>query len=152
MYEWTFFWSFYGYTCGIWKFPGKGSNWSCRRRPTPEPQPCGVWAASVTYTTVDSNTRSLAHWVRPEIKLASSWILVRFVNHWAMTGTPESTFDVWLLNVDVTVYFLCISAFVYVNIDACMHMCINTHVRAKSTVLLVTVFIYGIKHEEKFIQ
>ena len=29
----------------------------------------------------------LAHWVRPGIEAASLWMLVRFINHWAMTGT-----------------------------------------------------------------
>ena len=32
--------------------------------------------------------RSLTHWERPGIKPASSWMLVRFINHWAMMGTP----------------------------------------------------------------
>ena len=39
--------------------------------------------------TPDGNTRSLTHWVRPEIKPATSWFLIGFVNHWAMTGTPQ---------------------------------------------------------------
>ena len=41
-----------------------------------------IWAVSATYTTDHSNTRSLTHWVRPGIKLTSSWILVGFVNCW----------------------------------------------------------------------
>ena len=48
-----------------------------------------IWATSVTYTTVHGNAGSLTHWARPGIKRVSSWILVRFVNHWAMTGTPR---------------------------------------------------------------
>ena len=35
---------------------------------------------SATCTTAHGNARSLAHWVRPEIEPASSWILVRFVS------------------------------------------------------------------------
>ena len=35
------------------------------------------------------NTRSLTHWARPRIEPASSWILVRFVTHWATTGTAK---------------------------------------------------------------
>ena len=31
---------------------------------------------------------SLTHWERPGIQPASSWMPVRFVNHWATTGTP----------------------------------------------------------------
>ena len=33
---------FWGGTLGIWRFPGQGSNWSCSRRPTPEPQQCQI--------------------------------------------------------------------------------------------------------------
>ena len=36
------------------------------------------------------NTGSLTHLVRPGIKPTSSWILVGFVNLWAMMGTPET--------------------------------------------------------------
>ena len=34
------------------------------------------------------NARSLTHWVRPRIELASSWILVRFLTSWAIVGMP----------------------------------------------------------------
>ena len=44
------------------------------------PQPSQIQAASVTYTTAHSDTRSLTHWVGPEFEPASSWILVRFVS------------------------------------------------------------------------
>ena len=47
--------------------PRLGWNRSCSHQPTPEPQ---------------------QRWARPGIKPANSWILVRFVNHWATTGTP----------------------------------------------------------------
>ena len=40
---------------------------------------CQIQATSATYTTAHGNARSLTHWVGPGIKLASSWILVRFV-------------------------------------------------------------------------
>ena len=36
-----------------------------------------------------SNTRSLTHWARPGIELASWWILVEFVFRWATTGTTS---------------------------------------------------------------
>ena len=39
-----------------------------------------VWAPSVTYTTAHGNTRSLTHWVRPEIDPATSWFLVGFIS------------------------------------------------------------------------
>ena len=48
--------------------------------PTPQPQPCQIWAASVTDTTAHGNTRSLTCWARPGIKPATSWLLVRFVS------------------------------------------------------------------------
>ena len=40
-----------------------------------------------TWTIAYGNTRSLTCWVRPGIKLTSSWIVVRFINCWAMMGT-----------------------------------------------------------------
>ena len=45
----------------------------------------GAVAASLHH----SHARSLTHWERPGIKITTSWFLVRFVNHWARTGTPE---------------------------------------------------------------
>ena len=42
------FFSFYGHTCGMWKFPGLGSKWSCSCGPCHRQQ---IWAASSTYTT-----------------------------------------------------------------------------------------------------
>ena len=42
-------------------------------------------------TPQHGNTRSLTHWARPGIKPATAWFLVRFVNHWAMMGTPSPT-------------------------------------------------------------
>ena len=61
---------------------------SCSHRPVPEPQQHQIQAAPATYTTAHSNTGSLTHWARPGIKPATAWFLVRFVNYWAMTGTP----------------------------------------------------------------
>ena len=58
---------------------------------TPQPQQHKIWAASATYTTAHGNARSLTHWVRPGI--ASTWILVRFVNCWAW-----HRFDPWMGN------------------------------------------------------
>ena len=48
----------------------------------------GMWATSVTYTTAHGNLRSLNHWERPGIESTTSWMLVGFLNHWALTGTP----------------------------------------------------------------
>ena len=83
-----FSFSFYSLTHGLWKFPGQGLNRSCSCRPTPQPQQCRIRASSATYTTAHSNSGSLIHWARPGIKLATSWFLVRFLNHCVTTGTP----------------------------------------------------------------
>ena len=46
----------------------------------PEPQQHQIWATSLTYTTVQGNAGSLTHWVRPDIKPATSWFLVGLVS------------------------------------------------------------------------
>ena len=56
----------------------------------PQPQQCGLWATSVTYTTTHGNIRSLTYWMKPGIEPMSSWMLVGFANGWAMRGTPDS--------------------------------------------------------------
>ena len=48
-----------------------------------------IWTTSVTYTTAHGNAGSLTLWARPGIQPVSSWMLVRFVFHWATTGTRE---------------------------------------------------------------
>ena len=64
---------------GTWKFPDWRSNQSYSFWPTAQPQQHQIWAAATTYTTTHGNIRSLNHWARPEIKPASSLILVRSV-------------------------------------------------------------------------
>ena len=81
---------FLGHSCGIWRLPGQGSNQSCSHRPMPELQQHRIWAVSATYTTAHGNAGSLTHWARPGIKPATSWFLVRFINHQATMGTPDS--------------------------------------------------------------
>ena len=51
-----------------------------------------IQATSETYTTGHGNARSLIQWPRPGIKLSSSWILVGFLTHWAIMGTPLRDF------------------------------------------------------------
>ena len=46
----------------------------------------GATAASLHHS--HSKARSSTHWARPGIESATSWFLIVFVNHWAMTGTP----------------------------------------------------------------
>ena len=45
-----------------------------------QPQRCGIWATSATYTTAHGSIRSLTQWVGPGIEPASWWILVGFVS------------------------------------------------------------------------
>ena len=93
-----FFWSFQGGTHPIQKFPGRGrigavaprlhyshSNTRSKRQDT-----------FATYTTAQGNAGPLTHLVRPGIRLASSWILVRF-----FTTQPQLT----LLDCDVMLGF-----------------------------------------------
>ena len=74
----------------------------------PEPQRHGVPATSAIYTAAHSIAGSLTQWARPGIELKTSWFLVRFVNHWAMTGTPLFFF---LIEVEFTVKFTLFSEF-----------------------------------------
>ena len=68
-------------------FPGLGGPiGAIAAPPTPQPQQQGIWAVSSTYTTTHAG--SLTHWARPGIELSSARMLVRFVNCWAMMGTP----------------------------------------------------------------
>ena len=43
-----------------------------------------------TYAAVCGNDASLTIWVRLGFKPTSSWILMGFVTHWVVTGTPNS--------------------------------------------------------------
>ena len=55
---------------------------------------------SVSYTTAHGSAGSLIHWARPGIEPATSWMLVRFVNQWATTGTPPTLFSLFHLKND----------------------------------------------------
>ena len=109
------------------KVPRSKQNCSCWFKP----QQQGIQTMSVIYTTAHSNTGSLTYWLRPTIKPASSWMLVRFVNHWATTGTPRNSIlngdhilknsaleiNPWLLSTEVprtaliiTLFFFCLFA------------------------------------------
>ena len=80
-----------GHTCGIWTFPGLGSNWSCNCQPVPQPQQHQILVTSTTYTKVPSSTRPLTHWARPWIEPTSSGILVRFITTepwWELHAAP----------------------------------------------------------------
>ena len=55
--------------------------------------------------------RSLTQWTRLGIEPETSWFLVKFVNHWATTGTPEGIF-IWACvmgPVCSTSFILCLS-------------------------------------------
>ena len=75
----SFFFCFLGPHLQHMEVPRLGAESELWLPPQPQPQQHQVQAACVTYTTPHGNTRSLTHWVRPEIEPTSSWILVRFV-------------------------------------------------------------------------
>ena len=52
--------------------------------PTPQPQQCGIWAASSTYTTAHGNIRSLTHW---EIR---GWTLILKDTSWVLNLLSHS--------------------------------------------------------------
>ena len=93
-YLFLFFPFLQGCTCGIWRFPGQGSNQNCSRRPTPQPQ---IQAASVTYTPAHGNTGSLTCETKPGVKVkpASSWLRVRSVPAEPQQVTPTVYFLYW---------------------------------------------------------
>ena len=66
---------------------------------------------SATYTTAHSNVRSLTHGVRPGIKPASTWILVRFTSVTPQWELPRSPFLFWCIEV-----FLCLEVDCYLVI------------------------------------
>ena len=75
-----------------WSSQSEELNWSSSCQPTPQPQQCRIQAISVTYTTAHGKAGSLTHWERPGIEPTSSWILVRFLTHWATMGVPVLLF------------------------------------------------------------
>ena len=60
--------------------PGPGFELELQLLPMPQPQQHQIWAASVTYTAISGNIRSLTHWVRPGIEPAPSWRQCQFPN------------------------------------------------------------------------
>ena len=89
--------SFFFFFFGLFVFLGpylrhmEVSGWGVELELTPpEPQQLRIWATSVTYTTTHGKARSPSQWVRPGIEPKSSWMLVGFVHHWAMTAPPIS--------------------------------------------------------------
>ena len=58
-----------------------------------------IWAESVNYTATHSNTRSLAHWTRPEIEPPTSWFLVGFIS--AATRQELRALDPFEVSLDL---------------------------------------------------
>ena len=58
-----------------------------------------IWSTSATYTIAHSNTRSLTHWVRPDIELSSFCILVGFVS-------PEPQWELLNLFLFYFIFFI----------------------------------------------
>ena len=63
-----------------------------------------IWATSVAYTTAHSKARSLTHWVGLGIKLASSWILVRFIAAEPRWGLLVMGIEFWRLLPKTSVF------------------------------------------------
>ena len=67
------------------KVSGPGVQWKLQLWPVPKPWQHWIWAASVTNTATCSNARSLTHWARLGIELASSqkrcWVLNPVSHH-----------------------------------------------------------------------
>ena len=97
--------------------------------PQLQPQPRQIQAASLTYTTAHSNTRSLTHWTRPGIKPESSRILVRFIftePHWELPlSTPSNSYSQMHLRSKYTAKHLKTKLKITVNL-------INDHSRIHS--------------------
>ena len=68
-------------------------GWSWRCQPTPQPQQCGIRAASATYTRAHSNSGSSNPQARPGIKPASSSILVGLVTTAPQQELPRLVFE-----------------------------------------------------------
>ena len=85
---------YFKYFWHLWHMedPRVGVNWSCSCQPTPQPWRHWSQATSVTYTTACGNAGTLAHWVWPGIKLASSWTLCQILNPLSHRGKSCSTF------------------------------------------------------------
>ena len=96
--------SFQGCTLSTWRFPGYMSNWSYSHQPMPQPQQLRIPA--------HDSTRFPTHWARPGIKPMSSWLLVGFINHWAMMATPRR-FSI-VLNPDEKSYYIKSYTYVYI--------------------------------------
>ena len=77
-YSYIFF-LFLGPHCQHMEVPRLGVESELCCQPAPQPQPCRIWAAPVTYTTAHGDAGSLTHWWRPGIKSSSLWILVGFI-------------------------------------------------------------------------
>ena len=97
LFVFCFLYFFWGGELCLWhmEVPRLGVKLEPQRPATPQPQQCGIWATPGTYTTAHSKAGTLTNGVRPGIEPASSWILVGFVNRWAMKGTPPN-FDLGL--------------------------------------------------------
>ena len=76
--------------------PRPGVELELQLRPTPQPWKHQIGATFTTYTTTHGNTRSLTHWARPGIKLASSWGQCQVFNPLSHKGNFRNAF--FLLN------------------------------------------------------
>ena len=70
----------------------QGLNQSCSCQPRPQPQQRRIWATSATYTFAHSNARSFNPLSKARDWTGISWMLVRFITHWAAVVLPWTWF------------------------------------------------------------
>ena len=70
---------------------------------------------SAAYTTAHGDDGRLTHWARPGIEPVYSWMLVRFVNHWA----PHISDVIWYLPFSFWLTSLSM------RISSCIHVAAN---------------------------
>ena len=63
------------------EFPGQGLNWSCSRWPSPQPQQLRIRAVSANLYHSSRQRRILNSLSEARDEPASSWLLIRFINH-----------------------------------------------------------------------
>ena len=76
-YYYYYYYLLFRATCAAYGI-SKRLNQSCRYWPTPQPEQCGIWAASAMHTTAHGNAESLNHWSKAgdstHILIDTNWV------------------------------------------------------------------------------